>query len=228
MTCEEIRPHLDEFVNGELADSEQAAVQEHVGTCLSCRRELLEIRGLLAAVEDLPAELAPERDLWPAIRMNVVATGRSTSSAAPKGRREHAWWHYLAAAGIALVALSTPLSMWWMSRPTESEEAARVVDERHVAGPAAENATPALALLARSEDGVLQTRIDLVSVLESRRPTIEPETAAVMETHIRIMDDAIAEIRAALTENPDDARLMRLLATRYQQEAALLHRYSRV
>lgn len=227
MNCEDVRRHLDDYVDGELAEPERIAAREHLGTCLSCRREYIEIRGLLEAVEELPPGIAPERDLWPVLQLRIAATRWPRESSEPAGRKDRPWWLSLAAAGVALAALSVPMSMWWVSRPATEGPTAAVgveqVEERLVTEPDA----PALALLARSEDGVLQTRIDLHSLLESRRPMLEPETAAVMETHIRIMDDAIAEIRSALDENPDDAQLQKLLATRYQQEAALLHQYSR-
>ena len=228
MTCEEIRQRLSDFVDGELPESERPEVQEHLGTCLPCRRELLQIRGLLERVEELEPEIAPERDLWPAIRMGIGAARwpRESAERSEPGRRP--WWLGLAAAVVFLAALTTPITHWWLSRQqaadTAPQAAVEALDERD----GRENDIAPLALLARSEDGVLQTRIDLESLLETRRPLLEPETAAVMESHIRIMDDAIAEIRAALDENPGDSRLMRLLATRYQQEAALLQRYSHV
>lgn len=228
MTCEEIQARLSDFVDGEIQEADRLAVEEHVGTCLTCRRELLQIRELLARVEELEPEIAPERDLWPAIRTGIGAAHRPRESGEPRAPGMRPWWLGLAAAGVALAVLTTPITMWWLSRqPAEDTAPTAVVeslDERSDYGADTTN----LALLARSEDGVLQTRIDLVSLLETQRPLLAPETAEVMESHIRIMDDAIAEIRAALDENPDDTRLVRLLATRYQQEAALLQRYSHV
>ena len=83
-------------------------------------------------------------------------------------------------------------------------------------------------MLARSEDGVLLPRTDLLETLEMKRDVFPAETLSAIEEDVRLIDQAIAEVRAALDESPDNRQLELLLAARYQQEVALLNRVNQV
>jgi hypothetical protein len=55
-----------------------------------------------------------------------------------------------------------------------------------------------------------------------------PEASDSVEEGLQVLDQAVAEIRLALDENPDDRRLRLALAAKYQQEVRLLQRVSRI
>ena len=211
MSCQEIRPNLNDFVDEELSQQESLRVEQHLAVCDACRQELTELRSLLAAASQLGSEVAPGRDLWPTVESRLES-GRSTA---------RQWWLQLAAAGIALVILSVPLSVWWTGRSIDDSRAAI----EH------ELPTPSVSIqaqLARSEDGVLLPRTDLVIAIESRRDVVAADTLLVLEENMDLLDRAIGEIRTALEEDPQNLRLRMLLAARYQQERKLLQKVSRV
>ena len=52
--------------------------------------------------------------------------------------------------------------------------------------------------------------------------------AADLDAGLRLIDQAIEETRAALEENPEDARLGFLLARRYEQKLEMLRRMLRL
>ena len=83
-------------------------------------------------------------------------------------------------------------------------------------------------MLARSEDGVHLPRSDLLAVLEQKRGAVPTEAFSTLEANVKLVDQAIAEVRAALDESPGNRQLELLLAARYQQEVALLRQVSRV
>lgn len=85
---------LSEYVDGELASGERAALEAHLATCADCRATLEDLRNVVArakALEDRP----PRADLWPGIDARLTP-GRRVSFSLPQ----------LLAASIALVLLS--------------------------------------------------------------------------------------------------------------------------
>ena len=211
MNCSEIRHLLDDYLDDELSGVQQDAVERHVSDCPDCRRELDNLRSVVDRARDLSPELRPPHDLWPAIEARVRPaedTGRG-------------WWLRLAAAAIALFVLSIPLSVWWNARQ-EGEPVIEVEADRGGLSLTQQ------AVIARSEDGVLLPKTDLVTAIERHRDVVDVGTLTVFEENMALLDQAIGELRAALDEDPQNLRLRMLLAARYQQERKLLQKVNRV
>ncbi|MGB5817183.1 MAG: zf-HC2 domain-containing protein [Thermoanaerobaculia bacterium] len=223
MSCDRIRDLLDDFLAGELPADVSNEVHDHLGRCISCRREWKELQDLLQQTAELPAEILPERDLWPEIELRIAGTRRPAEEKTTGSELSRPWWLYLAAAVLALAVFSVPLSRWWLGQRPEDAPQARSQPVGLV--PAA---TSTAADIARSQDGVLHARKDLLEVLERRRDRLEPEVLVVVEENMRILDEAIGQLHLALEEDPGNRRLHFLLATRYQQEVNLAKRVSRV
>jgi hypothetical protein len=223
MSCDRTRQLLDDHLTGRLPSDVSEEVHDHLGQCLSCRREWKELRDLRQQTAELPPEILPERDLWPEIELRIGATRWPVDK--EKARAEHSrpWWRYLAAAVLALAVFSVPLSRWWLGQSPEDAPQAQVqpaAPARLTGGSGAD--------YARSQDGVLHARKDLIEMLESRRDRMDPEVLVVVEENMRILDEAIGQIHLALEEDPENRRLHLLLANRYQQEISLAKRVSRV
>jgi hypothetical protein len=92
MNCAEVR--LDEFLDGELADADRAAVEGHLASCGTCRAELEHSRKLEAVLRSVPAGAAPDAD-------HFVQSVRSRSRRSSEGR-----WALAAAALIAVAGLA--------------------------------------------------------------------------------------------------------------------------
>lgn len=219
MSCRDIRARLDDFVDGELPKRQRETVQRHLTDCSACRREEEELRSLLAAARRLPG-LAPDLDLWNGIEARLHSerwTARLGRLGPPRRLVQPL---LMAAAVVALVALSIPLVRQQLAPPGGPVAAAPAQDEI--------GDTAALAELARLEDGTLTPRRDLLEAIELDRAVLAPATLATVESNIREIDAAIGEIRAALEAHPDNPHLSRLLAARYQQEVVLLKQLKRV
>ena len=214
MSCDRIRDLLDDYLTGDLPADVSQEVHEHLGRCLSCRREWKELQDLLEQTAELPAEIFPERNLWPEIEMRIAGT-RSEPS--------RPWWLYLAAAVLALAVFSAPLYRWWLGQRTPDAPQAQ---SQPVESVSAE--TRIAADIARSQDGVLHAHKDLLEMVERRRDRFDPEVLVVVEENMRILDEAIGQLHLALEEDPGNRRLHLLLATRYQQEVNLVKRVVRV
>ena len=60
MNCDAVRDLLDEYLDGELATADRAAVEEHLGSCASCRAEWEALRRTAELVASLPRVDAPQ------------------------------------------------------------------------------------------------------------------------------------------------------------------------
>jgi len=66
MNCD-YKNFLQDFFDGVLAAAEHAAVEQHLAACDACRQELQFLQTLRGQVSQLPASIAPPRNLWPEI-----------------------------------------------------------------------------------------------------------------------------------------------------------------
>ncbi len=216
MNCERSREQMDDYLDGYLDEAERLALEDHVETCSACSASLRELESLLRQARQRSSALSPERDLWPGIleQIDHHESGRSMT----------AYRHWLPlAAVLALAVLLLPLLL-----RQKAPESVQQVEGTATEPMKLEAATQTMAELARSEDRVLLTRRDLIEAIELRRDLLGPEASQSVEESLQVLDQAVAEIRLALNENPDDRRLRLALAAKYQQEVRLLQRVSRI
>jgi hypothetical protein len=72
------------------------------------------------------------------------------------------------------------------------------------------------------EGGSLQAHDEFAAALGEPGEGLSPETLAVIESNLRLIDTAISEARAALAADPYNTHLARRLAGGYQERIALL------
>lgn len=165
---------------------------------------------LRAAIERLPAEVAPERDLWTGIRARIDE-GRVQAlpgALATPVARTLPWYaapRRLAAAAVLLIAVSAGGTYWAM----------RPAGDAPPMDPAA-----ALASFASYE----RSAAELTAALDRRRAKLDPATLAVLERTLRTIDGAIAEAREALATDPANPAVQAFVATAYRQKIDFLKR----
>lgn len=217
-----IRERLDHFLDGELPDPERITVQEHLGRCDECLAEVEALRGIRAGALALPREIAPARDLWPGIAARIQSgvpaeppanVIRADFGAARRYRGSTVWVIRIAAA-LALVVISSSVTAWLLRGPVPvATLPQRVVQPQ---------TTTSLAAFAPME-AEYRSAVETLSIeLAARRQQLSPETIATVEENLRIIDQAIAEARAALRANPANAEIPLLLSGVYRQKVELL------
>ena len=213
--CDTIHPLLDDYVDGQLDDATTRRVDDHLQGCAPCREDLETLRRLVSELADLPDSISPSRDLWPEIDR------RLTPRRAPGLQRWSTW----ALAAALLLSVSAGW-LWFDARNAPAQDAlpgrattsgARA--ETIVARPAAVSSGPASELAAASAE--------LRRALEAQREELPPDTQAVIDRNLKIIEDAIAEIEASMERAPGDPRLESQLATYRQREVELLRRVTR-
>ncbi len=216
MNCEQVREQMDDYLGGYLDEADRLAVETHAAACASCGADMKDLKNLLEQARQLSPGVSPGHDLWPGVLEEIEA------SRAKSWANTNRSWLALAAV-LALAVLLLPL-LFRQQAPDPGEQVTAATTDPTVI----DTAMLAKADLARSEDRVLLVRRDLVEAIEIRRDLLGPEASKSVEESLLVLDQAVAELRLALEENPDDRRLRLLLAAKYQHEVRLLQRVSRV
>lgn len=207
MSCLDLRPSLDDLLDGGLSLAAEQALREHLADCPSCRAELQRSQQLRRQVAALPRSAEPARDLWPGIACQLGGERR------PRSRSAWSVWMGTAAAAAMLGAVLTGM----LAQP------------RGGGGRPAEPAAPTtVASVGPGASELERARAALLHALEQRRGTLSDETLAVVLDAAGVIDRSIAAIGGALEQHPGDAGLARRLVVAYQQEIQLLQRATRL
>jgi anti-sigma factor RsiW len=205
---------LSELADGDLARAVTMSVERHVAQCATCRAELARLRALLERAGTLAATIEPPADGWAALRRRL----RQQSQSAPRRGRWVREWGRLAAAAVVLVAGSSALTVLALRARTPAQGPA-VPPSSAIAA-----AVPAaVRAVERSYAGALE---ELTVTITAQRGALAPETIATLERTLRVIDDAIAEARAALAADPGNRTLLDVLSANYEQKVHLLRRVS--
>lgn len=102
MTCHNCSEKLHDYVDDALSPAERATVDSHLATCATCQAALTSLRALRAATAQLPRELPPARDLWPALSAQLCPPVAAPAKIVPFPARLLPW---AIAASIALLSV---------------------------------------------------------------------------------------------------------------------------
>lgn len=214
MTCGEALDRLDDFVDGTLPDEERLGVESHLSSCATCRDEVRRLRAILAEARALPRERTPGRDLWPEIAREIGSPRVVSPAFGRAGGR--GWMPALAAAAVAVAVLSVVLMRG---------------REGFVVGPGAGTPVPAAAgtvTLLDAERGYAMAADELLAALAEHQDSLSPETRKSVDRNLAVIDQALKEIREALSLEPTNPELTRLLASTHRRKVEVLRRVVRL
>ncbi len=198
MMCSDREAQLNEYVDGTLATGARALVETHLAQCAGCREAVAELRALVDGARGLPRTIEPASELWAGI------AGRIGKRETRKGKR---WW------GGALAAAATLVIGFAIYRLLPSSTAH---DRREGRGWVAVQAD-----YARAAD-------ELTAALATERHRLRPETVALLEHNLGVIDAAMRESRDALARDPGNVELRGLFAAAARQRVELLRWATRV
>src|SRR5579862_9580170 len=97
---------LSEYLDGELAPQERAALEAHLVSCGACQQALAELREVVARAGALTSR-PPDADLWPGIAARLDAQAAAVASFPARPTRRFSFtMPQLVAAGLALMVVS--------------------------------------------------------------------------------------------------------------------------
>jgi hypothetical protein len=160
-----------------------------------------------AALDALPREVEPGRDLWVGIESHLE----------PRQRRWPSRWIVQAAAAVVLVAVSSVLTATLMRREVPM---ARAPAPNSILPVQMTEAAfgPSYAL----DPEYAAARRQLAAQLEQRVARLPPSAQAKLKANLAEMRRAAEEINAALARQPGDPLLEELLLNTYQDELGVL------
>lgn len=241
ITCDEFQDTLPDYLEGTLSDGSAAGAELHIAACTTCRRLAGDLREIASQAASLP-EIAPSRDLWPAIAARTQVRALSIV-ATPAGRSRWSHWRVgaIAAGLVGITAISTyqfatrggggateavpsGVSLGPLSSPADSGLSSPDV----VVPSPVLVATPVSADVRapRAEAGLtynLEIR-RLRDVLHERSRELDPATVAILEASIATIDTAIAQARDALARDPASGFLTQQLNNSLERKLGLLRR----
>lgn len=117
MNCQVVLEMLSPYLDGVLDPAEQAAVEEHITRCPSCRVELEELRACVNLLQDLP-EIVPPADFHAGLMEKIDRLPAATPAPEPKGWANrvngvtHKGWYRTAAVAAVMVMTLGLTTMW--------------------------------------------------------------------------------------------------------------------
>lgn len=213
MTMDRYTDLLSEYLDDGLGAEERRDVEAHLAECAACREVLADLERVVATAAALEPGEAPGQ-LWSGIAARIAAErDRTLPVAAHSGTRRFAFSvPQLAAAAIVLMFVSGGAVWMVAARPAAV-----------AAAPESGASTTALPAALRSTDDTTAAAIaELERSLAESGIQLDPETIAVLQRNLLIIDEALAEARAALASDPANPYLNRHYQTTMQKKLELL------
>jgi anti-sigma factor RsiW len=204
-------------VDGDLGLEAEARISSHVTDCDACAAELEARRKLAARVAELPASIEPQRDLWLGIAARIEERKVARATFGRSTRR------LLLAAAVVVAAVGSVLIAYTIGRQQAEPVVVRVDPT-----PGVVTVGYGAASFGNAEIEYREARAELLAALDQRREELSPETLAVVEDNLRVIDSAILRISEAIAEDPHNPHLTTQLASAYRRQIDLLQRANRL
>ncbi|HET9387521.1 MAG TPA: zf-HC2 domain-containing protein [Gemmatimonadales bacterium] len=208
---------LSEYIDGELDNSERAALEAHLATCGHCYATLADLRQVVARAKTLE-DREPAKDLWTGIRAGLTEErgARLTPGRLPGVSRRFSFSvPQLLAASIALAFISGG-GMWMALKPGKG--VTTVVGTRPP-DPRGERFTP-VTWTSQTDQAVAE----LEDALTRNESQLDTATVRVVRQSLAVIDRAITDARAALLRDPGNTYLNLHLANTMRRKVELLRR----
>jgi len=207
---------LSEYLDGDLAPGERAALEAHLPGCAPCRAALDDLRHVVARAHAL-VDRPVGTELWGGIATRIGASGAPVVDLAARRARPRITLSLpqLAAAAVLLVAVGAGAASLTLRPPSPAPPAVAVTAAPGV------RAIPA-GLPGKAEQSFDTAVRELEQALAAGRSRLSPKTVTILERNLARIDVAIEEARAALEADPANAYLNAHLANTMQQKLLLL------
>jgi anti-sigma factor RsiW len=207
-----------DLIDGLLPSETADRARRHMEQCAECRDRYASLSELTSDLRSVPRDATPPPEIWQAIARRIDGTAPSAESESadvlvlpgvrPAARRISFTIPQLAAASVALAITSA--SVLWMatSRPT----------------PAVSVGTETAGVTRfASDEASYDTALDeLMTIVETARPYLAPETLVALDQSLAEIDTAIEEIGAALDSDPSSELLRSMLVTQQRSKLRVL------
>jgi len=223
MTCAQYLPWIQEKVEGTIGPIRRAELDQHLDECADCRALLEDLQRIHDAAADLPA-LAPPDRAWLQIAGRLRQEGRIRADApapvARPGRGGYVAWLAIA----ATLVIATGGALFLIPRPDPAPETRMASRPPSSPAPAASD-RPTIDAVNAVEDAQAKFEKaieELEKVAKANQQALDPGTSATIEKNLGILDQAIADNRAAVKSEPTSVAARETLFEVLRQKVSLL------
>jgi anti-sigma factor RsiW len=219
MACTRYLASIQELVDGTLGPIRRADLESHLETCADCRAlkaDLEKIRDAAAALGELPV---PDR-AWLQIAGRLRQEGRiHDAEVVRRGRSGRLAILALAAGLIVAIGASLVLLM-----PGTRPQAPVAVAPAPTPGNASD---PKAVEVVQNEVDQAQKQLEtaiahMEQITKANQQALDPKTAATLDKNLGIIDQAIAETRAAVKAEPTSVAARATLFEALKQKVNVL------
>jgi Putative zinc-finger len=220
MNCARYIQAIHEVVDGTLGEIRRAELQQHLDRCAGCRAlvaDLERIRNIAASLDTV----APPDGVWLQIAGRLRQDGRGLPPApAASARGSRVAILAIAAGLIVAVGASLMLLLPLLRGDTAQPAATQTAAESNAAG---QEAVQSIEDHFRLAEQHMQTGIaKLEEAARADEAVMDPQTAAMLKKNLELIDQAIAESRAALKTEPQSTIARDSLFNALRRKVALL------
>jgi len=215
---------ISEYLDGCMEPAARRDMEAHLQACAECSATLEDLRGIVAQAASLPAP-EPPSEIWAGIEARLRAATAAPSAPAharPRSVRTRAaaWttWRVsltlpqLAAACVAVIALSGGLAFYASRTPGDSRDRAAVP------------MTSKAAATLETADATMEDIEELRRILAAGREELDPATVRSLEESLIAIDTAIRQGRTALQADPQNPYVRDHLDETMRRKVDLLRR----
>ena len=191
--CRDIEPQLSLLVDGVLPAKDQISVRAHVTNCEACRGLLDDLERLRGTAGGLGAMTPPDH-VWLGVAGQIRLEPAPLTPYRPAPRRAAiAQW-----VGLAAALLLMTIGSYYFVRETPSSAPVSTASNAPATG-TVEAVAEELSLAMRHYERAIT---ELEALAKSDTGALDPAVATTLQQNIRTIDQAIAESRGALNDDP--------------------------
>ena len=219
MSCPSYLTSIQELIDGSLGSIRRAELEQHLETCEDCRATLADLQKIHDAAAALDEVPAPDR-VWLQIAGRLRQEGRLHDVPAARTPRTAPRW---LAAAAALVLATAAAAYFAARRPSPSPARPAVTTATVPGNAAARDSVESVETELRLAEQHYETAIQrLQTIVGSEGQPLDPAVAATLQKNVQVIDQAIAESRAALRSEPTSAPARNSLFDALRQKVGLL------
>jgi len=228
MQCSRYREWIQELTDGTLGAIRKAELERHLDECATCRAFAADLRAIRNATASLEP-LAPPDGVWLQLAGRLMQEGRvSLPPAQPSAPARHAALLAIAAALVLAVGASIVMLVPEFRSNNASQPPAVAASPQpgnEAPGAAVQSVETEFRLAEQHYQNAIAgleqaARLDQASA--DQNAAIDPQTAAMLQKSLQVIDQAIAESRSALRSEPQSAPARDSLFGALRRKVALL------
>jgi anti-sigma factor RsiW len=196
------RDAIQELVDGTLGALRRIELQQHLDQCPSCRQLADDMRRVRELAQSLDRPAPPDR-VWLQVAGRLRQEGRITPASDQRPAPSRRFMPLAIAASLLLV-VGASLYLLYPRQTGAPQDAHATVPSGNAAQADAVQGVEAEFRLAEQHYQNAITKLEEAAKSESG--AIDPQTAAMLQKNLQVIDQAIAESRAALRSEPLSAR----------------------